>query len=114
MGGAAMTAAGLTIPWTPDPKTLIWDAQARAFALMQPGSNTGFGQQPGAWGPEVEFARAFRAAFPDETLHIVKAAHGGTSLAPDPEPWRYDWHPGSENELVDLTAATIAAASTAL
>jgi hypothetical protein len=114
MGGAAMTAATLTRAWTPDPKTLIWDPASKAWRPLQPGTNTGFGQQAPAWGPEVEFARAFRAAFPDETLHILKSTHGGTSLAPDPGLWRYDWHPDSPDELVDVTAAMIAEASAAL
>lgn len=112
-GGAGMSAATLTQPWTPDPQVLIWDAASQAFVQMQPGLNTGYGDQPSAWGPEVAFARAFRAAHPDEALRIVKVAHGGTGLDQDPGAWVYDWSPQSVNELFDEATDIIDAASAA-
>ena len=74
---------------------------------MQPGVSTGYGSLPGAWGPEVAFAMDFQAAFPGETLRIVKAAHGGTRLHGDWETWHYDWSPASHNELFDRTTSAI-------
>lgn len=112
-GGYGMGGWTLSQPWTPDPLTLIWDGAAKAWVQMQPGVNTGYGGQPQAWGPEVQFAREFRAQFPGETLRIVKEAHGGTGLAVDPGAWAYDWSPHSAGELFDSTAATIAEAAAA-
>lgn len=112
-GGAFMNASTLTQAWAPDPQIQIWDANTNAFVQMQPGVNTGYGQQPNAWGPEVAFARAFRAAHPDEVLQIVKVAHGGTSLDLDPREWVYDWSPQSVNELFDEASAIIDAAAAA-
>lgn len=113
-GGAYQDASTLPDAWRPDPQTLIWDADAHAWAQMQPGVNTGFGQMPEAWGPEVQFALDFRQAHPDETLYIVKYAWGGTRLDVDPGDWRYDWSPRSPDELFDMTAATIREAGAAL
>ncbi|WP_309091231.1 sialate O-acetylesterase [Phenylobacterium sp.] len=112
-GGYGMGGWTLSQPWTPDPLTLIWDAAAKAWTTLQPGVNTGYGGQPLAWGPEVQFAREFRALFPNEVLRIVKEAHGGTSLAVDHGAWSYDWSPNSGGELFDRAAATIAEASVA-
>ena len=112
-GGAYMNASTLPAAWKPDPLTLIWDPDAKAWAQMQPGVNTGFGQMPDAWGPEVQFALAFRAAHPDEVLRIVKSAWGGTRLEVDPGEWRYDWSPRSDNEVFDLTTAMIREAGAA-
>lgn len=114
MGGAYMDASTLSAAWTPDSLTRIWDPAAKAWVQMQPGVNTGFGQMPNAWGPEVAFAMAFRAAFPDEPLYLVKATHGGTPLEPDTGPWQFDWSPDSTDEHFDRTAAMIAEASAAL
>ena len=113
-GGAFMNSSTLTRPWTPDSLTLVWDSAANAWAQMQPGVNTGYGGQPAAWGPEVQFALDFRARFPTEELRIVKTADGGTGLANDPAAWHYDWSPESQNELFDRTAATISKASATL
>ena len=107
IGGPFMNASTLSQPWTADPKTLMWDAGARAWVQMQPGANTGYGSLPNAWGPEVHFALAFRAAFPDEILRIVKSAEGGTTLEPDWTQWHYDWSPRSDTELFDRTAGMI-------
>ena len=34
------------------------------------------------FGPEVGIAEAFTAAYPDDTLYVIKVARGGTSLSP--------------------------------
>uniref|UniRef100_UPI003785166B sialate O-acetylesterase n=1 Tax=Phenylobacterium sp. TaxID=1871053 RepID=UPI003785166B len=68
---------------------------------------------PSSWGPEVQFALDFRAAYPGETLYIVKEAHGGTPLAQDLEQWHYDWSPRSDSELFDRTTMIIAEAGAA-
>jgi Ca2+-binding RTX toxin-like protein len=114
IGGPFMNASTLSRAWAPDPLSLIWDDRAGQWTPMQPGLNTGYGSLPNAWGPEVEFARDFRAAFPGETLRIVKVAHGGTQLEPDWAQWHYDWSPRSDNELFDSTGATIRAAGASL
>lgn len=113
-GGFGVDASSLRTPWTPDPLTLIWDAAAKAWVQFQPGTNTGYGQQPNAWGPEVEFARQFRAEHPGEELRIVKVAHGGSSLAIDPVAWHYDWSPDSRDEYFDMVTRTIADAAAPL
>lgn len=114
MGGLYMDASTLPQPWNPDPLTLVWDAGQKAWAPLQPGVNTGYGDQLQAWGPEVPFAQAFRAAFPDEVLRIVKTAHGGTGLERDPAQWHYDWSPSSDDELFDRAAALIREAGAAV
>lgn len=76
---------------TPDPRVMIWNGAT--FVTMQPGVNTGSPRAPHAWGPEVEFARRWRAAHPDGVLHILKHARGSTSLAADPG--MRDWAPES-------------------
>lgn len=112
-GGYGMSPWTLSQSWTPDPLTLIWDHAAKTWTPMQPGVNTGYGDQRQAWGPEVQFAREFRAQYPGEVLWIVKEAHGGTSLAQDLGAWRYDWSPESGGELFDGTGALIAEAGAA-
>ncbi|HEY8617455.1 sialate O-acetylesterase [Phenylobacterium sp.] len=87
--------------WTPDPKIQIWDAGQKTWVTMQPGVNTGYPGFPNTWGPETQFALAFRQAFPNEPLRIVKVAEGGTGLRVDPAQWAYDWSPASDNELFD-------------
>lgn len=114
IGGPFMNASTLTQAWTPDPLTLIWNDAAGQWAQMQPGVNTGYGDRPNAWGPEVEFARDFRSQYPDEVLRLVKTAHGGTRLAPDWEQWHYDWSPKSDNELFDQATAILTRAGAAL
>lgn len=88
--------------------TWIWNNESGAWEPMMPGVNTGTPANPQAWGPEVAFARAFRAAHPDEILTIVKSAKGSTGLAADPD--RIDWSPDSAGEMFDLTADRVAAA----
>lgn len=112
-GGAFMNASTLPGGWKPDPLTLIWNDRAQAWETMNPGVNTGFGQMPDAWGPEVQFAIDFRAAHPEEVLRIVKSAWGGAPLEPDTGPWKYDWSPDSQDEIFDITAQMIARASAA-
>jgi Ca2+-binding RTX toxin-like protein len=112
-GGYGQAASTLPQPWTPDPLTLIWNSSDKVWAPMQPGQNTGYPGQSSTWGPEVEFARAFRAAHPGEVLRIVKHAEGGTGLALDPTQWAYDWSPGSDQELFDRVKAIIQDASAA-
>lgn len=107
IGGPFMDASTLSRSWVADPLIQIWNDEAKRWAPMQPGGNTGYGTLPGAWGPEVEFALDFRAAFPGEMLRIVKAAHGGTRLEPDWEAWHYDWSERSDGELFDRTATAI-------
>ena len=99
--------------WTPDPKILIWDDSQRAWVQMQPGVNTGYGGFPNTWGPEVTFALAFRQAYPDEELRIVKQAEGGTGLRQDTAQWAYDWSPDSADELFDRVTRVIHDASAA-
>lgn len=94
---------------TPDPRVMIWDGDS--FATMQPGVNTGSPGAPHAWGPEVEFARRWRADHPDGVLYVVKHARGSTSLAADPA--RPDWSPAT-GELYAETKVEIAEARAAL
>lgn len=112
-GGAFMTAATVTNAWVPDPKTLIWNAGNKAWEQMNPGVNTGYGNQPNAWGPEVQFAIDFRAKFPDEILRIVKKADGGTGLNLNSGPYVADWSPDSNGELFDQTKTIISEAGAA-
>ncbi len=106
-GGAYMNASTLPGMWKPDPLTLIWNDKARAWEQMNPGVNTGFGQMPEAWGPEVQFAIEFRAAHPDEVLRIVKSAWGGAPLAQNHGDWKFDWSPRSQDEIFDTTTEMI-------
>jgi hypothetical protein len=112
-GGTFMNPSTLPAPWVADAQTLIWNAGAKAWQQMQPGVNTGFGNMADAWGPELQFALDFRAAYPGEVLRIVKHAEGGTGLAADWGEWHYDWSPQSPNELFDRTAEMIADAGRA-
>jgi Ca2+-binding RTX toxin-like protein len=112
-GGAFMNASTLPQAWTPDPLTLIWDTRAKLWVPMQPGVNTGYGEQPNAWGPEVQFARDFRASHPGEVLRIVKVAHGGTGLDRDDGLWVGDWSPNSRGELFDEVTRTVGEARAA-
>ncbi len=114
IGGYGMTAAGRSQPWTVDSSIQIWNEAGGRWEAMQVGVNTGYGQSPDAWGPEVQFALDFKARFPSETLHIVKSAHGGTPLQQDTVQWHYDWSPESADELFDRTAAVITQAGAAL
>jgi hypothetical protein len=79
-----------------DPQVRIWTGQR--FETLRPGRNTGSPNNPAAWGPEVGFARAWRAAHPDRTLYVVKLARGSTRLAGGPGP---DWAPGSGELFAD-------------
>jgi hypothetical protein len=106
-GGAFMTASTLTSAWSPDPLTLIWNTDRHAWEPMDPGHDTGYPGQPEAWGPEVEFAREFRAVHPDETLRIIKLAYGGTGLARDDGAGVGDWSPESPGEFFDTVTAVI-------
>ncbi len=112
-GGAYMTASTVPATWKPDPSILIWNEGFKAWAPMQPGVNTGFGQMPEAWGAEVQFALDFRAAHPGEELRILKISWGGTQLARNDTQWLYDWSPASDDELFDRTADAIRQASAA-
>lgn len=89
-------------------QTYIWSDALGCWGVLQPGVNTGTPANPQAWGPEVQFAHAFRLANPDAVLLIVKSAKGSTGLAQDPAV--PDWSPASDGELFDLTAERIAAA----
>lgn len=113
-GGYGVDASSLRTSWTGDPLTLIWDMAAKAWVQMNPGVNTGYGQQANSWGPEVEFARQFREQFPNEELRIVKVANGGSQLAVDAVQWHYDWSPDSRDEYFDQVTRTIADAATPL
>ncbi|MGA0606021.1 sialate O-acetylesterase [Phenylobacterium sp. VNQ135] len=112
-GGAFMNASTLPASWAPDPLTLIWNDAKSAWEQMAPGANTGFGQMPDAWGPEVHFAIQFRAEHPDEVLRIVKSAWGGSPLDQDNGAWKYDWSPRSRDEIFDATTQMIRRASSA-
>lgn len=79
----------------------IWEP-ASAFAPLRPGANTGSPNNPGAWGPEAQFAWRWREAS-CAPLYIVKHARGETGLAADPA--QKDWSPASRGELWD-TATT--------
>lgn len=87
-----------------DPEVLIW--QGDRFVPLRPGANTGTPRQPGTWGPEVGFARAWRAAQPGRRLYLVKHARGSTSLAMGPGP---DWSPGSGELFAEATQQVEAA-----
>lgn len=90
----------------PDPYTFI--LTNGHFDVMEPGVNTGTSANPTAWGPEVQYARDFRATHPGELLFIVKVVKGSTGLAADPD--HADWSPHSRGELFDEAAAAIAKA----
>ncbi|RAK60584.1 hypothetical protein DJ021_12600 [Phenylobacterium hankyongense] len=114
MGGLYMDVSTLPAAWSPSPLTQIWDSQSKSWVEMQPGVNTGYAGQPNTWGPEVQFAIDFRAAFPNEVLHIVKEVDGGTPLNQDTVAWHYDWSPNSQDELFARTASLISDASASL
>jgi len=92
-----------------DPGVLIW--RDGRWAVLQPGVNTGGARQPQLWGPEIAFARRWRADHPNETLYIVKVAKGETPLAVSPG---QDWSPSSKGELFAQTTARVRAARAAL
>lgn len=107
--GYRLTRADLpTASAAPFRDVLIW--QDGDFAPLTPGTNTGTPRQPGAWGPEVGFAQAWRAAHPGRRLYLVKHARGSTTLAEAPGP---DWAPGS-GELFAETTAKVEAARASL
>lgn len=90
----------------------IWSPQARAFAPLQPGVNTGAPNNPQSWGPEAQFAYRWRQGHACAPLYVVKYARGETGLAPDPA--ARDWSPASHGDLWDAASAEIAAAKAAL
>lgn len=107
--GYGLTAADLPPgAGAPDPEVLIW--QDDRFAPLKAGTNTGTPRQPGTWGPEVGFARAWRAAHPGRRLYLVKYARGSTSLAQGPG---RDWSPAT-GELFAEASAEVEQAKTAL
>jgi len=112
-GGYRMDETTLQKAWVDDPKILIWNTTSQQWEVMHPGLNTGYGGNPHAWGPELQFALDFRAQYPDEVLRIVKVAHGGTGLDQDTGQWVYDWSPASRDELFDEVTRTIAQARAA-
>lgn len=85
----------------------IWQPARSAFAPLKPGANTGSPNNPGAWGPEAQFAWRWREAS-CAPLYIVKHARGETGLAADPA--QKDWSPASRGELWDAATAELAAA----
>jgi hypothetical protein len=98
-----------------DPSTFIWNNAEGGWEVMRPGVNTGTPNNPGAWGPEVAFAAAWRKAHAaDDGLYIVKSARGSTGLAHDPAPGVNDWSPDSAGELFDATRELIDAARATL
>ena len=111
IGGYGTDASNAPVAWRPDPLTLIWNANSHAWEPLDPGVNTGYAGNPAGWGPEVAFAMDFRGQHPDEVLRIVKYAQGGTSLAPDTGPWKYDWSPDSPGEYFDYVTRMVADAS---
>ncbi|RAK56866.1 sialate O-acetylesterase [Phenylobacterium deserti] len=92
-----------------DPDVRIW--KNGAWVVLQPGVNSGGANQPQLWGPEVAFARRWRADHPADVLYIVKVAKGETALAAGPG---LDWSPASQGELFAQTSSTIGAARAAL
>lgn len=94
---------------TPDPRVQIWTPHG--FETLRAGTNTGTPANPAAWGPEVAFAHAWRAAHPRERLYLVKSVKGSTSLAADPQ--ALDWSPASRGELFDRTTQAVAEARAA-
>jgi len=92
-----------------DERVQIWTGTA--FVPMDPGANTGTLGNPGAWGPEVEFAYRWRQDHADETLYIVKSAKGSTGLAADPA--QLDWSPATR-ELFATTESMVSSAESYL
>lgn len=90
----------------PDPAVRIH--RGGRFESLRPGVNTGGPRTPAAWGPEVEFARRWRADHPGEALYVVKVARGSTGVAADPARW--DWSPASRGEQYDQATAQVRAA----
>jgi len=108
--GYGLTAADLPPELAkPEPRVQIWDGER--FVPLQPGVNTGSPRQPSTWGPEVGFARAWRAAHADGTLYLVKYARGSTALAQGPG---RDWSPASSGDLYAEATQAVAAAKAAL
>ncbi len=67
-------------------RVIIYTAGTYSYGwtMLQPGT----GASTGTFGPEVSFGRDMSAAFPSETLAIIKVAWIGSALA-------YDWRPPS-------------------
>jgi hypothetical protein len=67
-------------------RVIIYTAGTYSYGwtTLQPGA----GASTGSFGPEVTFGRDISAAFPSETIAIVKVAWSGSALA-------YDWRPPS-------------------
>lgn len=91
-------------PYVNTARVQIWvdtngDKIGDAFNYMNPGVNTGIKSNPLAWGPEVEFAKAWLEANPEGTLFIGKVTEGSTGLAQ--RAGADDWSPASDGELFD-------------
>jgi hypothetical protein len=104
-------------PYMATDRVQIWtdtndDGVGDAWNFMQPGLNTGTPANPGVWGSEVGFAKAWLAANTDGVLWINKLAKGGTALAADPE--QLDWSPESRGEMFDNASAALRAAKLSL
>lgn len=91
----------------PPKNVWVWEPARAAFAPLKAGGNTGSPNNPGAWGPEAQFAWRWREAS-CAPLYIVKHARGETGLAADPE--QKDWSPASRGELWDTATTELAAA----
>lgn len=122
VGQSNMVGCPQALPgdWASDPDIKIWDADLEAFATYDPGVNSfpppeGFVPVEGYvyWGPELEFARQYRAENPTKTCYIVKYAVGGTALSNTFE-GELDWAPTSTGELLDRTTAYVTAALAAV
>jgi hypothetical protein len=90
-GQSNMVGIGLLSELPPDfrgaqPRVIIYTAGTSAYpwTTLEPG----VGASTGTFGPEVAFGKDISAAFPNETIALVKVAWSGTSLA-------YDWRPPS-------------------
>lgn len=98
-----------------DSNVTIWNIFTQAWQTYVAGTNaytaaSGAGNQ---FGPEGEFSRLYRNAFPSRKVAIIKYAVPSTPLYPQggsPD----DWAPTSTGEYFDLAKAEIMAALAAL
>lgn len=96
----------------PMAKVRIWDPARRAFAPLLAGVNTGSPNNPGAWGPEAQFAFRWSQERPCAPLYVVKYARGETGVALDPA--HSDWSPSSDGDVWAKATTQVDAAEAAL
>jgi Carbohydrate esterase, sialic acid-specific acetylesterase len=95
-----------------DPAIRIWNGSQWTPLWNGHNNNAAVGSNLSNWGPEAEFTRQYRLAFPGREVYVIKKAHGGSGLY---VPFnQVDWNIHSTNEYYAQFATMIGNAMTAL